>query len=218
MNFKTTLYTDYEKDLPQVGKHIFAQQTDELILVYQAYRPSIGNYAIEHQVFGGPDYSYNRMSWLKPNFLWMMYRSGWAAKSGQEKILGIWIKKSDFDIILYNSAFTSYAQTSDMSHEEWKASLHENEIRLQWDPDHYPNGEKHTRKAIQLGIKGNLLEQFGKKMIVEIIDLSEFVNSQRANAMNQSYDNLLVAKETVYHPAAKQISEKIGTKFLELSA
>jgi hypothetical protein len=27
-------------------------------------------------------------------------------------------------------------------------------VRLQWDPDHYPNGDKHIgRRAIQLGLK-----------------------------------------------------------------
>jgi len=25
----------------------------------------------------------NRMTWIKPNFLWMMYRSGWASKKNQ---------------------------------------------------------------------------------------------------------------------------------------
>ena len=210
MNFKTTLYANYEKTLPQAGKHILAQQTNEHILVYQAYRPSIANYAIEHQEFGGADYSYNRMSWIKPNFLWMMYRSGWAAKPGQEKIVGIWIKKTDFDIILENSAFTSYAQTSDMSHDDWKASLDENEIRLQWDPDHIPNGEKHTRKAIQLGIKGTLLKQFGKEMPVKIIDLSDFVNKQRAYAQSSPYEQLQVAEESIYLPKGNNLARKIG--------
>ncbi|MFM7854759.1 MAG: DUF4291 family protein [Flammeovirgaceae bacterium] len=27
--------------------------------------------------------SLNRMTWMKPNFLWMMYRSGWATKHNQ---------------------------------------------------------------------------------------------------------------------------------------
>jgi len=216
MNFKTTLYANYEKKLPQTGKHILAQQTDEHILVYQAYRPSIANYAIEHQEFGGDDYSYNRMSWIKPNFLWMMYRSGWAAKPGQEKIVGIWIKKTDFDIILENSAYTSYAQTSDMSHDDWKASLDENEIRLQWDPDHFPNGEKHTRKAIQLGIKGDLLKQFGKKMPIKIIDLSDFVNEQRAFAQSSPYEQLQVAEESIYIPKGNNLARKIGLDILPI--
>jgi hypothetical protein len=27
------------------------------------------------------------MTWIKPSFLWMMYRCGWGAKEGQESVL-----------------------------------------------------------------------------------------------------------------------------------
>jgi hypothetical protein len=40
------------------------------------------------------------MTWIKTNFLWMMYRSGWATKHNQEKILAITIKKEGFLDIL----------------------------------------------------------------------------------------------------------------------
>ena len=59
------------------------KQNSEGVIVYQAYRPSIGTYAVEHGHFGG-EFSYSRMSWIKTNFLWMMYRSGWGTKPGQE--------------------------------------------------------------------------------------------------------------------------------------
>ncbi|MFT5999906.1 MAG: hypothetical protein ACI81P_002365 [Neolewinella sp.] len=39
-----------------------------------------------HQQLGGPAFSYQRMSWIKPNFLWMMYRCGWAKKQDQERL------------------------------------------------------------------------------------------------------------------------------------
>jgi len=29
-------------------------------------------------------------------------------------------------------------------------------VRLQWDPDHSPKGEKLARRAIQLGLKGKV--------------------------------------------------------------
>ena len=64
---------------PKEGRHILAQFDDDTVIVYQAYRPSIGRYAAEHGAFGG-DFSYSRMSWVKPNFLWMMYRSGWGTQ------------------------------------------------------------------------------------------------------------------------------------------
>ena len=71
-----------------------AQTHGDTIVVYQAYKKTIADFAVQHQKFGGPDFSFNRMSWIKPNFLWMMYRSSWSAKEGQERILAIWIKQS----------------------------------------------------------------------------------------------------------------------------
>ena len=209
MNFKTTDYLNYEKQMPQEGQHILAQQCEGKILVYQAFRPSIAAHAIRHQSFGGSDYSYERMSWIKPNFLWMMYRGGWAAKAGQEKVLGIWISQKDFDIILENSCFTSFKQSAHQDESQWRATLDTHPVRLQWDPDHYPNGDKHVRKAIQLGLKGDLLRAFGKEMIEEIIDLTDFVTAQRAQAAHPPYDGLQVAEENLYLPSDKRLAQKI---------
>jgi len=61
---------------PQQGRHILAQTTDDFVVVYQAFNMITAQYAVAHQKLGGPAYSFNRMSWIKPNFLWMMYRSG----------------------------------------------------------------------------------------------------------------------------------------------
>lgn len=210
MNFKTTPYSEYKTQFPTEGRHILAQQTDTHILVYQAFRPSIGNFALKNQYFGGNDYSYTRMSWIKPNFLWMMYRSGWAAKTGQEKILGIWISKINFEKILQHSTFTSFAQSTYRTEDEWRNTLETHPIRLQWDPDHEPNGEKLNRKAIQLGIKGEMLAEFGKEMISEIIDLSDFVNEQRKNAKETPYENLMVAQESLYIPSSQKLANLIG--------
>lgn len=57
------------------GRQILAHFDDESIVVYQAYRPEIGRFAAENGYFGGA-FNFTRMSWIKPNFLWMMYRSG----------------------------------------------------------------------------------------------------------------------------------------------
>jgi Domain of unknown function (DUF4291) len=89
MTLKTTPYNTYETTLPQTGKHILGQLRGDNIIVYQAYNPYIAHYAVKYQKFGGGDYSFSRMSWIKPNFLWMMYRAGWAEKPNQEHILAI---------------------------------------------------------------------------------------------------------------------------------
>ena len=76
-----------------------AQFDEKTVIVYQAYCEAIGRYAIEHGQFGG-DFSFGRMSWIKPNFLWMMYRSGWGTKENQEVTLALRVSRQFFDSIL----------------------------------------------------------------------------------------------------------------------
>lgn len=44
-------------------------QTENQITVYQAYKVGIADYSVKNQLLGGSGFSYNRMSWIKPNFL-----------------------------------------------------------------------------------------------------------------------------------------------------
>lgn len=81
MNLPTRPYADQTSEWPASGRHILAHHDAETIVVYQAYRAEIGQYVLRHGVFGG-EFSYTRTSWVKPNFLWMMYRSGWGRKEG----------------------------------------------------------------------------------------------------------------------------------------
>ena len=53
-------------------------------------------------------FSLNRMSWIKPNFLWMMYRCGWATKADQEVVLAVRMKRSAFDEILRRAVHSSF--------------------------------------------------------------------------------------------------------------
>ena len=85
ISITTCPYSESCTRLPSDGNHIIGHLNNETIIVYQAYRNSIADYAITHQQFGGPDYSFTRMSWIKTSFLWMMFRSGWAEKEGQAR-------------------------------------------------------------------------------------------------------------------------------------
>jgi hypothetical protein len=75
MQLKMEPYLAQRRRWPESGRHILAQFDDESVVVYQAYRPQIGCFAAEHGFFGGA-FELDRMSWIMPNFLWMMYRSG----------------------------------------------------------------------------------------------------------------------------------------------
>lgn len=168
MELKLKKYIEQKEHWPTEGKHILAQFTDEAVVVYQAYRPDIGKFASQNGFFGG-SFSYTRMSWIKPNFLWMMYRCGWASKEGQETVLAIHLKRSFFESILL-SAFPSTNQLG-LSKEQWNSKIAATNVRLQWDPDHDPFGNKEERRAIQLGLRNEFLTPFSGDGIVKIEDI-----------------------------------------------
>jgi Domain of unknown function (DUF4291) len=103
MRLLTTSYTGQVTRLPKIGRYILAQFDEKGVIVYQADRPAIGDFAATHGYFGGEHFSMTRTSWIKPNFRWMMYRSIWGQKEGQEVILAVKIKRAASDPILANA-------------------------------------------------------------------------------------------------------------------
>ena len=211
MTLKNTPYPNYETNLPQSGNHILAQQRNQNLIVYQAFNPDIARYAVENQRFGGDHYSFGRMSWIKPNFLWMMYRAGWASKPGQEHILAIEISKAHFEMILDQAVYANYQEYIYGTRENWQAALASSEVRLQWDPDHTPYGEKLQRRAIQLGLKGKILHTFATKWIVSIEDITGFVREQAKCVKVRDLKNLLVMQESVLETGDTGLRQKLGT-------
>src|SRR5262249_4053931 len=110
-----------------------------------------------------------------PNFLWMMYRSGWGTKQGQEVVLGLRLRRQFFEGILARAVASSLEAPDFCSRDEWAVAAAKSDVRLQWDPDHDPHGRALPRRAIQLGLRGAALEAFGKRELLEVIDMTEFV-------------------------------------------
>lgn len=172
---------------PQSGEHILAHHDAGSVIVYQAYRPAIGEYAIRHGRLDGPDFSLSRMSWIKPNFLWMMYRSGWGTKEGQEVTLGLRLRRAFFERVV-REAVPSTFNAGYTSREAWQEAVGHSDVRLQWDPDHSPSGHKLERRAIQLGLRGRTLAAFAHEELLEVIDMRAFVDAQRPLAQNDNPD------------------------------
>jgi hypothetical protein len=192
----TTSYTEQKTRLPKIGRYILAQFDAEGVIVYQAYRPEIGHFAATHGYFGGERFSLTRMSWIKPNFLWMMYRSGWGQKEGQEVVLAVKIKREAFDTILANAVRSSYNSDLYPTEKDWKRAVSNSNVRLQWDPDHSPTGGKLERKAIQLGLRGDVLAAYAREWIISIEDISQFVWEQHQNLVD--FSQLIIPSETIY--------------------
>lgn len=191
---------------PEAGEHVLAHFDESTVVVYQAYRASIGRFAIEHGHLRGPDFSLSRMSWVKPNFLWMMYRSGWGTKEGQEITLGLRVRRVFFDALLEAAVPSSFDPQAFASREAWQAAVASSEVRVQWDPDHSPSGAKLQRRAVQLGLRGKVLASFAKDELLEVIDLSPFVAAQRPHAQDDNAQ-LVTPIERVYLPLTRSAGQ-----------
>lgn len=209
MKLQTELYLAQLNRWHPTGRQILAQFDDESIVVYQAYRPEIGRFAAENGYFGGA-FSLHRMSWIKPNFLWMMYRSGWGTKPGQEVILAIHLQRRAFDTILAAAVPSSFSPHLYASQADWQRSVRQSEVRLQWDRDHHPSGEKAERRAIQLGLRGEILMKYAREWILEIEDISEFVRQQYLFVRNSDLSCLVTPGERVYPVSDTEVAWRLG--------
>ncbi len=194
MKLQLKKYTEQQSVWPQTGHHIMAQYDDEKIIVYQSYRPEIGNFAVKNQFFGGA-FSLDRMTWIKPNFLWMMFRNGWATKEGQETVLAIHLKRAAFENYLENAVYSSYKSKLYDSYESWQEDVKRSDVRLQWDPDHNPYGTKLERRAIQIGLRNKFITSYAKEDIIEIEDITDFVTEQHKFVKSQELEKLLIPEE-----------------------
>ncbi len=208
MRIETAPYVDQQSTWPEEGRHILAQYNDLSVIVYQAYSPAIGRFAVEHQWFGG-GFSYTRMSWVKPGFLWMMHRSGWGTKPGQEVILAVAVRREFFEAVLARAVSSSYDNDVYANTEAWRVEAATSSARFQWDPDHDPLGIPQRRRALQLGLRGATLREYGREAIVEIADLSEFVASQRGFVQARDHHRLLTPVERVYLPSDPGVVQRL---------
>ena len=207
-------YEEQSRKWPQNGNYILASYDSDSIVVYQAYKPSIAKAIVKSQNFHSEEcaksgYSMTRMSWIKTNFLWMMYRSGWATKKDQELILAIRLKRTGFDDILAKSVNASAHSAPNFDHQQWKDDLAASDVRLQWDPDHDPDGQKvkNGRRAIQLGIRNEMLKKLSNDYILSISDITDFVHEQFANL--DSSRPLMLPVEKIYLPDDANIGKHI---------
>lgn len=197
MRLVTEPYREQAARWPRDGRHILAQYDEERVVVYQPYRPEIGRFAAAHGFFGG-DFSLSRMSWIKPNFLWMMYRSGWGTKEGQEVTLAVSLRREAFDSLLAQAVHSSYDPGVYASEAAWREAVSVSEVRLQWDPDHAPSGAPLIRRALQLGLRVEALRRYACEWLLDIEDISDFVREQRPHAAGAPYDDLITPREHVY--------------------
>ncbi|KAB8261296.1 hypothetical protein BDV32DRAFT_121574 [Aspergillus pseudonomiae] len=112
------------------------------------------------------------MTWIKPSFLWMAYRCGWATKPNQERVLAIEITREGFEWALKRSCLSHVPGTQDQEQDEWRQRLRKSPVRVQWDPERDLWHRPLRYRSIQIGISGEAVERYIDEWIVSITDVT----------------------------------------------
>lgn len=179
-------------------KEIRAVYDNHTIRVYQAYNSVIAKEAVQLGTFG-KNFKLTRMTWIKPSFLWMMYRCGWGLKQNQEHVLAIDIKRQAFDEIVKNAVVSNYsAIENNLSYQEWQEQIKNSDIRVQWDPERDIQGNALDYRSIQIGLRGQAVKNYVQDWIVNIEDITEFVINLRNKRQNGLDISELLPQEKIY--------------------
>lgn len=190
---------------------IRANYDEKFITVYQAYNQEIAISAIKEQTFISTHFKKERMTWIKPSFLWMMYRSGWASKTNQEYVLAIKIKRERFEWALDNACLSHFDNSLYNSYDEWKKLISELPVRIQWDPERDIYLQPLKYRSVQIGLSGIAVEKYVSEWIVKIDNISDLCKNVHQLVMNgktqQAKEKIPPEKEYLL---PKSIARKIG--------
>ncbi|MFE2170011.1 DUF4291 domain-containing protein [Streptomyces sp. NPDC059447] len=153
------------------ARQIRAAHTDTTVTVYQAYAPHLGGPAARDGRFPAA-WKRERMTWIKPSFLWMMYRCGWATKPDQETVLAVEITRAGFDHALRHACLSHFERGTHTDHEAWRRSLRDSSARVQWDPERDLHLGPLPHRSLQLGLSGPFSRAYADEWTVSIRDVT----------------------------------------------
>lgn len=182
-------------------RQIRAVYNDKTIRVYQAYSDAIANSTLEHGTFVSPPFKIERMTWIKPSFLWMMYRSGWGQKDeGQKRILAIDITREGFEWALQRSCLSHFEAATYATKEAWLAAKNNSPVRIQWDPERDIHLNPLDYRAIQIGLSGEAVKKYVNEWIQNITDITQLANEIHTLINNDKIEEAkkLLPKEKQY--------------------
>lgn len=178
--------------------------------VYQAFPRDIALPAVEHQQFVDP-FKRDRMTGVKPSFLWTMYRSGWATKPGQERVLAVSMRREGFDAALAMATLSGFDPSVHTSQNQWRSALAASPVRVQWDPERSLTLEPLPGRTIQMGLAGDAVRQYVDAWVTGIADITDTVRAIHAlvRARRIADAEALLPVERPY-PVAAETAPRIG--------
>ncbi|MFD8034484.1 DUF4291 domain-containing protein [Streptomyces sp. NPDC059717] len=121
-----------------------------------------------------------RLTWIKPSFLWMMYRCGWGAKTGQETVLAVEISRDGFDWALRHACLSSYVRGVHPDRTAWQRQLKRAPTRVQWDPERDLRLQPLPYRSLQLGLSGEAARRYADEWTVAIRDVTPLAHEIHA--------------------------------------
>jgi hypothetical protein len=168
-------------------RQIRASYTDDTIRVYQAYSDAIADAALAAGTFVSPPFSMTRMTWIKPSFLWMMYRAGWGRKDdGQRRILAIDVTHGGFAWALAHACPTE--RPHGLDDEGWRQLKESSPVRVQWDPERDFHFNPLPHRTIQIGLSGAAIERYVGEWIRAITDITPLAHEIGADVARGDID------------------------------
>ncbi|MCB5168214.1 DUF4291 domain-containing protein [Streptomyces bambusae] len=187
---------------PVPRQQIRAVHTDTTVTVYQAYAPRLGLPAARDGRFPAA-WKRDRMTWIKPSFLWMMYRCGWGTKPDQETVLAVEITREGFDHAIRNACLSHYVRGLHPDEATWKRRLRATEARIQWDPERDLHLSPLPHRSLQLGLSGTLSHAYADEWTVAIRDVTPLAHDIHALVRTGDLTTArsLLPEERPYTPA-----------------
>ena len=197
-------------------KQIRARQpTGETLVVYQAYAAAIAGPAARTQrLDASPAFRVGRMTWVKPSFLWCMYRAGWSHKdANQARVLAIEMRVEGLRALVAGAvgamardrpagAGAGAVDDDGDENENGDGAAPEAEaeaetgtgtgrdkgkvqVRFQWDPERDVRLQRLPYRSLQLGIAGGMVRRWIDEWIVRIEDITDDVRRFHALMENE---------------------------------
>lgn len=171
------------------ARQVRAAFTDETITVYQAYPAEIARPALQAGLFV-PPFKRERMTWIKPSFLWMMYRCGWATKPGQEQVLAVEVTRDGFEWVLGHACLSHYDPAQHRDRSQWSLQLRGSPVRVQWDPERSVQLQPLPYRSLQVGLSGPAVDRYVDQWLVKLTDVTTLAGQVRTAVGDGDLDSV----------------------------
>ncbi|MEV0186631.1 DUF4291 domain-containing protein [Streptomyces sp. NPDC050625] len=129
------------------------------------------------------------LTWIKPSFLWMMYRCGWGTKEGQETVLAVEINRDGFEWALRHTCLSSHARGIHPDRATWQRQLKRAPARVQWDPERDLHLQPLPYRSLQLGLSGEAARRYADEWTVAIRDVTALAHEIHALVRSGDLDS-----------------------------